>query len=121
LDSDRLSNLQAKEIGKDEITTLPKMEKVGEILGLLAETNKGRDWIVKEIKRHHLKIPTETALNSYELLNSCSGNFVTNLHRALQGDTVKGFEDIQSLTKTYHWLLLISREALTRLYLLKTK
>jgi len=104
LDSDRLSNLQAKEIGKDEITTLPKMEKVGEILGLLAETNKGRDWIVKEIKRHHLKIPTETALNSYELLNSCSGNFVTNLHRALQGDTVKGFEDIQSLTKTYHWL-----------------
>jgi hypothetical protein len=30
--------------------------------------------------------------------------FVSNLYRALKGETVEGFEDVQSLTKTYHWL-----------------
>src|SRR5437867_3908735 len=80
------------------------MKKIGEILGMLGESNRGRDWIIKEIKRHHLKIPLQATLNSYEILDSCPSDFVSNLHRALQGDSVKGFEDVQSLTKTYHWL-----------------
>src|SRR5439155_2275126 len=45
-----------------------------------------------------------TTLNSYELLNHCSPDFITRLHRALKGDDISGFKDVQSLTKTYHWL-----------------
>jgi len=80
------------------------MKQIGEILGLLGENNKGRDWIIKETKRHHLKIPLDKTLNSHEILSCCPSVFISNLHRALQGDSVKGFEDVHSLTKTYHWL-----------------
>ena len=80
------------------------IKKIGEILGLLGENNRGRDWIIKETKRRHLKIPLENTLNSFEILDCCPPDFVANLHRALQGESVKGFEDVQSLTKTYHWL-----------------
>ena len=81
-----------------------KISKIAEILGILQETHRGKDLVLREIKKHHLKIPLKTALNSYEILDSCPPDFVSNLHRALQGDEVQGFEEVQSLTKTYHWL-----------------
>ena len=85
-------------------TDLEKISKIVEILGILEETHRGKDLVLTEIKKHHLKIPLKSALNSYEILQSCPPDFVSNLHRALQGDKVQGFEDVQSLTKTYHWL-----------------
>jgi hypothetical protein len=83
---------------------LSKQKKIAEILGMLTEKRLGRGWVIKEIKRHHLKIPLKTTLNSFEMLSFCSPDFITKLHRALKGDDFTGLEDVQTLTKTYHWL-----------------
>jgi len=96
--------LQTKQDLKQESNSLSKPEKIAEILGIMAERRRDREWLLKEIKRHHLKISTKTTLNSYEILNYCSLDFITRLHRALKGDDITGFKDAQSLTKTYHWL-----------------
>jgi len=96
--------LQTKQDLKQESNSLSKPEKIAEILGIMAERRRDREWLLKEIKRHHLKISTKTTLNSYEILNCCSLDFITRLHRALKGDDITGFKDAQSLTKTYHWL-----------------
>jgi len=91
-------------IRSHERSSSSKIKEIGEILGMLGESNRGRDWIIKETKKHHLKIPAQTSLNSYEILSRCPTIFITNLHRAMKGNSVKGFEDVQSLTKAYHWL-----------------
>ncbi len=96
--------LQTKQDLKQENNSMSKPQKIAEILGMLAEGRRGKEWLLKEIKRHHLKIPSKTTLNSYEMLNSCSPDFITRLHRALKGDDVTEFKNILSLTKTYHWL-----------------
>jgi hypothetical protein len=79
-------------------------KKIAEILGIFTETQRGKDWLLKEIAKHRLKIPTKTSLNSFEILNQCPQSFITNLHRALKGESVEGYEEVQSLAKTYHWL-----------------
>jgi class 3 adenylate cyclase len=96
--------LQTKQDLKQESNSIPKTKKIAEILGVMAKRHRGREWLLKEIKRHHLKISPKTTLNSYELLNCCSPDFITRLHRALKGDDISRFKDVQSLTKTYHWL-----------------
>jgi len=96
--------LQTKQDLNHKSDSIPKPEKIAEILGMLSERRRGREWLIKEIKKHHLKIPLKTTLNSYEILNYCSNDFITRLYLALKGDDITGFEDVQSLTKTFHWL-----------------
>jgi len=71
---------------------------------MFGETQRGKDWLLKEIAKHNLKLPQKTLLNSFEILNHCPAPFVANLYRALRGDNVEGYEEVQSLAKTYHWL-----------------
>jgi class 3 adenylate cyclase len=95
--------LQVKHPSKEESDSASRIKKISEILGMLTETRRGREWLIKEVKRHGLKLSEQNVLNSYELLNYCPDSFVDKLHRALTGENVSGFE-VQSLTKTYHWL-----------------
>ena len=81
-----------------------RIKKISEILGMLYESKRGQDWLLKKTKKHHLKISQKNMLNSYELLNLCPDGFISNLHGALKGENISGFEEAQSLTKTYHWL-----------------
>jgi len=101
-----LKDLQTKQ--NEELKT--KVEKAGkklgyiaEILGLLEETHRGKDWLLQEIKKHRLKIPIKPTMNSFEILKSCTDAFVVQLLRVLKGDDIEGFGDIRTLTKTYHW------------------
>jgi class 3 adenylate cyclase len=96
--------LQTKQDLTEEGNFKSQAKKIAEILGMLAEGHRDSDWLLKEIKRHHLKIPSKTTLNSFEILNCCSNDFIINLHRALKGEDISGFGGVQPLTKTYHWL-----------------
>ncbi len=90
------SSSQDKEISKSV--------KIGEILGLLEETNRGKDWILKEIKKNRLKIPAKSSMNSFEILKSCPSEFVEQLLRVLKHYDFEDFHvDIKTLTRTYHW------------------
>jgi len=80
-----------------------KIYNVAEILGILDETHRGKDWLLGELKKHHIKIPIKSTMNSFEILKECPKDFVSQIVRALKGEDIAGFEDIKTMTKTYHW------------------
>ncbi|MDE1867110.1 MAG: hypothetical protein KGI08_05305, partial [Thaumarchaeota archaeon] len=80
-----------------------KIHSIAEILGILDETHRGKDWILQEIKKSHLKLPIKRATNSFEILKSCPDSFVMHVLRVLKGEDFDDYEDIRTLTKTYHW------------------
>lgn len=80
-----------------------KIYEIAEILGLLEETKRGKDWILEEVKKHRMRSLVKPTMNSFEILKSCPNLFVSQLLRSLKGDDVEGFEDVKTLTKTYHW------------------
>lgn len=78
-----------------------KIAKIAEILGLLEEKGKGRDWLLEELKRHKIKLGVMPT-NAYDILRAAPIDFVLHISRLLQNDAFL-IEDIRTLTKTYHW------------------
>src|SRR5579872_5402292 len=80
---------------------LKKVEEIAEILGLLHETHKGKDWILQQIKKSKIKLAAKPT-NTYEILRTSPSQFVSHLLKTLKGDDLEDF-DVKTLTKTYHW------------------
>ena len=80
-----------------------KLAVIAEILGLLEERSKSKEWIFQEAKKHSLKLPIKQTMNSYEVLKTCPDGFISHLLRVLKSDGFEDFEEIKTLTKTYHW------------------
>jgi len=77
--------------------------KVAEILALLEEAQKTKDWIFQQIKRKHLKLPVKRSMNSFQVLNCCPPDFISDLLKTLKAKDIDDIGDINSFTKTYHW------------------
>ncbi|HXV66766.1 MAG TPA: hypothetical protein VD731_06050 [Nitrosopumilaceae archaeon] len=84
-----------------EKVSFSKLSKIAEIQGLLDETKRGKEWLLDQLKKH--KIKTKTIINTFEVLKECPDNFLSQMLRSLKGEDIVGFEDIKTLTKTYHW------------------
>jgi hypothetical protein len=84
-------------------TETGKIASIAEILGLLDETDRGKDWIFEQIKKSRVKAPFKHTMNSFEILKSCPADFVLHVLHVLKGDDFENFGDIKTLTKTYHW------------------
>ena len=82
---------------------LEKLRNIVEILGLLDETRKSKEMIFNEIKKHKLKLPVKRTMNSLEILKICPDGFILHLLRVLKNDDFEDFDEIRTLTKTYHW------------------
>lgn len=80
-----------------------KIQNIAEVLGLLDESHRGKDWLLQEIKKHRVKIPIKSTMNSFEILKMCPDSFVLHLLRILKGDDAEGFGESLTMTKTYHW------------------
>lgn len=80
-----------------------KITNIAEILALFDETRKGKEWLFQEIKKHKLKLPIKQTMNSFEILKFCPEGFISHLLRVLKSDSFEEFEEIRTLTKTYHW------------------
>lgn len=80
-----------------------KITEIAEILAILNDTNRGKDWLLQEVKKHRLKSHVKPSMNSFEMLKILPGDFVSKLLKSLKGDDIEGFEDVQTLTKTFHW------------------
>jgi hypothetical protein len=83
---------------------LSNLNNIGEILGILNETHRGRDWLLEQIKKR--KILIKTPGNSYAILKQCPDDFIVQMLRSLNGEDIEGFEDIRTLTKTFHWFFI---------------
>ena len=75
---------------------------IAEILGILEEKGKSKDWILQEIKRHHIKVPLRVTTNTYEILRACPLRFISHLLTILKSDDVVITQKLP-LTRTFHW------------------
>src|SRR3990172_8185041 len=80
-----------------------RINEIAEILAILNDTKRGKDWLMQEVKKHRLKSQVKPSMNSFEMLKVLPNDFVSNLLKGLRGDDIEGFEDVQTLTKTFHW------------------
>jgi len=80
-----------------------RIASVAEILALMEESHKTKDWIFQEIKRKHLKLSAKRSMNSFQILNGCPDDFISNLLKTLKAKDIDDIGDINSFTKTYHW------------------
>jgi len=80
-----------------------RIAKVAEILGLMEESQKNKEWIFQHLKSKKIKNPAKRAMNSYQILNILSDKALEELHKTLTAKDVDELTDINSLTKTYHW------------------
>lgn len=79
------------------------LSKIAEILGLMEETEKNKEWLFRQIKKNHLKLNVKRTTNSFEILKLCPGEFLSELLKTLKAKDFDDIGDINSLTKTYHW------------------
>ena len=80
-----------------------KIAKVAEIISLLEEAQKTKEWIFQQIKRKRLKLPVKRSMNSFQVLNLCPDEFLSELLKTLKAKDIDDIGDINSFTKTYHW------------------
>ncbi len=82
---------------------LERVTKEAEILSLMEESHKTKEWIKKQIKKKSLKIPVKLSMNSYQILNSCPDKFLDYLIDSLKGRDIDDIGDINAFTKTFFW------------------
>ncbi|HUT07016.1 MAG TPA: hypothetical protein VMW74_10080 [Nitrosopumilaceae archaeon] len=82
---------------------LARITKEAEILSLMEETHKTKDWIKKQIKQKSLKIPVKLSMNSFQILHSCPDDFLSSLIDSLKGKDIGDIGDINAFTKTFFW------------------
>ncbi|MCV0392943.1 MAG: hypothetical protein K5790_06580 [Nitrosopumilus sp.] len=82
---------------------LQRITKEAEILSLMEESHKTKEWIKKQIKKKSLKIPIKLSMNSFQILKSCPDDFLDYLLDALKGHDIDDIGDINAFTRTFFW------------------
>ena len=80
-----------------------KKDILGETLGLIEEKEKNKDWVIEELKRRRVKLRVAPTENSYEILKASPKKFVKEIYHLLRDDDL-AISEVQTLSKTYHWL-----------------
>ena len=78
-----------------------KVQQIGQVLGLLEEARKNKDWILQQLKKHNLNLPITSGMNSYEILNLCNIDFINSLYDVMKGNDIVPPTGIKM--KVYHW------------------
>ena len=92
-----------KKKAKKSSKTVDLVSQIAEILGLMEEAHKNKEWIFSQIKKEKIKTDAKPSMNSFQILNQCPSEFVSHLLQVLKGGDLDDLGDILSLTKTYHW------------------
>jgi len=89
---------KAKKLSKNDL-----ISQIAEILALMEEAHKNKEWIFRQIKKEKVKTTAKPSMNSFQILNQCPSEFVSHLLHILKGGDLDDLGDIAALTKTYHW------------------
>ena len=88
---------------KTSLTKLDRITKEAEILSLMEESHKTKEWLKRQIKKKSIKIPVKLTMGSFQILNSCPDSFIVDLLDTLKGKDLDDLGDINSFTKTFFW------------------
>jgi len=91
-----------KKTSKKHANFSNKHNVIGEILGILEEKGKSKDWILEQLNRKKVKLKVSPTTNSYEILKTTPKHFLKHLHSLLKDDDFK-IHEVRTLTKTFHW------------------
>jgi len=87
---------------RNHFQRINKLEGIAEVLGLIEEKGKNKDWLLDELKRNHVKLAVSPTANSAEILKSCPKQIIIEVLGVLRSDDFV-VKEIQTLTKTFHW------------------
>lgn len=95
---------QGKNLIKNRIDgETSKLEKISEILGLLVEAQKDKEWLTHELKKSKLKVPVKSNVSILKILKTCPNDFIIHLLGILKNEDFSDKPEIPILTKTFHW------------------
>lgn len=80
-----------------------KLDLVVEILGILEEQHKSKDWILHQIKQRKERISLRPTLTTAAVLRNCSSSFLSHIYHILKDGDLVHLMGPPPLTKTYHW------------------
>jgi hypothetical protein len=87
---------------KKKIVSKTKSDYILEILGLFEEKGKSKDWLLDEIKKHHIKLNVPPTVNTTQILSACPQKFLVHISEFLKEDEF-AIEEVKTQTKTLHW------------------
>jgi len=93
---------------RNHFQRINKLEGIAEVLGLIEEKGKNKDWLLDELKRNHVKLAVSPTANSAEILKICPKQIIIEVLGVLRSDDF-AVKEIQTLTKTFHWFYRIKR------------
>jgi hypothetical protein len=102
-------NTQRISSGGSSITTTPaaieiqKLAQIAEIMELIEETRKDKDWVLQQIKQNRIKVTARPTMSIVGILKACPVNFISHLLDIMNLDDLEEFEGPPPLTVTYHW------------------
>jgi hypothetical protein len=80
-----------------------KLASIAELISLMEETHKGRDWLLDQIKQKRQRIKVKPTMGIVAILKCCSVEFILNLLDRLRNHEIDHFDPPPPLTETYHW------------------
>jgi hypothetical protein len=86
-----------------KLKEIERLTQLTEVLELMEETHKDKNWIMERIRANHLKISLKPSMGSVGILKACPPNFIFHLLGLLKFSEIDVFEGPPPLTTTYHW------------------
>jgi hypothetical protein len=80
-----------------------KLAQIAEVMELLEETHKNKDWLLDQIKQSRIKAQIKPAMGVVGILKACPAHFVSHLIDIMNLNELEEFEGPPPLTVTYHW------------------
>jgi len=77
--------------------------QITEVMELMEESHKDKNWVLEQIRKNHLKIPVKPTMGAIGILKVCPPHFVNHLLNIIKFSEIDVFEGPPPLTSTYHW------------------
>jgi hypothetical protein len=99
------SNIAVNNDNNANFTEMEKLAKITQLLELMDEANKKKDWLIDLIKQKRQKISIKPEMSIIGILKMCSLEFIANTLGYLQSNEFADILDIDipPITKNYHW------------------
>jgi len=97
------AKIKSTRISASKLKEMEHIVQITEVMELMEESHKDKNWILEQIRKNHLKIPVKTTMGAIGLLKVCPHHFVTHLLNIMKFSEIDVFEGPPPLTSTYHW------------------
>lgn len=107
ISNDTLKSSTSEDFSYYDIAQIAEMRKkaqITELIGLMEETHKNRNWLIDRIRKKRQKVQLKPDMGPVGILKACEEDFIVHLIGVLKNDKLEGFDaPPATLSRTYHW------------------